>query len=146
MWPPPFTSPVRAPYQALGYSDDAIRSAVASVGGRPYVCATEFVNVHSLWRFTEPPIVVDGKRYPCTEAYYQRQKPRQVLATLRTRWERAACHYRPCVGIAGSALLVDEFAQSIAFRGSAAERWVVWVALCLCVVRYALSCSVLDAV
>ena len=43
--------------------------------GRPYLWATEFENVHSLWRYSEPVIVVDGVHAPCSEAYYHSQKP-----------------------------------------------------------------------
>ena len=37
--------------------------------------ATEFENVHSLWHYSEPAIVVDGRRHACSEAFYHAQKP-----------------------------------------------------------------------
>ena len=39
-----------------------------------FVWATEFSNVHSLFSFDEPRIVVDGEEWSCSEAYFQAQK------------------------------------------------------------------------
>lgn len=39
-----------------------------------FVWATEFSNVHSLFSFTEPNIVVDGEKWSGSEAYYQAMK------------------------------------------------------------------------
>jgi predicted NAD-dependent protein-ADP-ribosyltransferase YbiA (DUF1768 family) len=61
---------------ALGYGTEGIERAVAHLGGRPYVWATELENVHDLWKFHEPGFEVDGVQYPCSEVFYQSQKPR----------------------------------------------------------------------
>ena len=39
-----------------------------------FVWATEFSNVHSLFSFDEPGIVVDGEQWAGSEAYFQAQK------------------------------------------------------------------------
>eukprot|EP01048_Picozoa_sp_COSAG05_P021679 COSAG05_NODE_4068_length_1688_cov_9.620593_4_plen_54_part_00 len=41
------------------HSDDGVVAAVASLGGEDYVWATEFENVHSLWHYDEPAIVME---------------------------------------------------------------------------------------
>jgi len=74
--------PQRVVGRALGHSDDGVAAAVASLGGESYVWATELENVHSLWRYDEPAIVVAGQQYSCSEAYYHSQKP--------APWDRAA--------------------------------------------------------
>lgn len=61
--------------RALGYSDTGITAAVASLGGRNYAWATELENVHTLWRYWEPQIVVDGVQHACSESFYHAQKP-----------------------------------------------------------------------
>jgi predicted NAD-dependent protein-ADP-ribosyltransferase YbiA (DUF1768 family) len=60
---------------ALGHHEGGINAAMASLGGKPYLWATEFENVHSLWRYNEPQISIDGCTYRCSEAYYHAQKP-----------------------------------------------------------------------
>ena len=60
---------------ALGFSPEAIDKALQRLEGVPYVWATEFENVHSLWRFHEPSVNIDEKIYPCSESYYHSQKP-----------------------------------------------------------------------
>jgi predicted NAD-dependent protein-ADP-ribosyltransferase YbiA (DUF1768 family) len=60
---------------ALGYGMDGITKATASAAGTPYVWATEFENVHELWKFTEPVIAVGDTVYASSETYYQSQKP-----------------------------------------------------------------------
>ncbi len=61
---------------ALGFGTRGIETALSLTGGRPYVWATEFENVHSFWTFNEEPVVVDGARHACIETYYHAQKPR----------------------------------------------------------------------
>ena len=62
--------------RVLGYSDEGVTAAVASLGGgESYVWATEFENVHSLWRYDEPQLVIDGMSYTTSEDYYHSQKP-----------------------------------------------------------------------
>jgi len=65
--------PARTVADALGFDHSGIELALR-LAGRPYVWATEFENVHSLWRYGEPNILADGKRYACSEDYYQAQK------------------------------------------------------------------------
>ena len=43
--------------------------------GQPYVWSTEFENVHSLWRYREPSLHINGSSYPCSEDFYHAQKP-----------------------------------------------------------------------
>ena len=40
----------------------------------PFLWAPEFANVHSTFNFQEHPIVIGGKTFACTEAYYQAMK------------------------------------------------------------------------
>ena len=72
---PPCWVPQRLVADALGHGQTGIQHALAHTG-RPYLWATEFENVHSLWRYSEPVIVVDGIHAPCSEAYYHSQKPK----------------------------------------------------------------------
>ena len=67
--------PQRKVAEALGHTTDGITNALASLGGKPYVWATEFENVHSFWRFAEPTLRIDGVVYTCSEQYYHAQKP-----------------------------------------------------------------------
>ena len=67
--------PQRKIAEALGYTTDGMQKARASLGGQPYVWATEFENVHSFWRFAEPTLRIDGVVYSCSEEYYHAQKP-----------------------------------------------------------------------
>ena len=61
--------------QALGFSEDGIKNALRHTKA-PYLWATEFENVHSLWKYPEQRIEVDGTSYTCSEDYYHSQKPR----------------------------------------------------------------------
>ena len=40
-----------------------------------WVWATEFENVHDVWRFAEPRLTIDGQEYKDSEAYYRVHKP-----------------------------------------------------------------------
>ena len=40
-----------------------------------WVWATEFENVHDEWRFAEPRLMIDGREYKDSEAYYRVHKP-----------------------------------------------------------------------
>lgn len=68
--------PQRKVSEALGHTTDGMTNALASLGGKPYVWATEFENVHSFWRFAEPTLRIDGVVYTCSEQYYHSQKPK----------------------------------------------------------------------
>eukprot|EP01045_Picozoa_sp_COSAG04_P003004 COSAG04_NODE_118_length_25039_cov_11.342783_3_plen_205_part_00 len=70
----PCWAPQRRVGAALGHGPEGMEAAVASLGAN-YVWATELENVHCFWEWTEPAISVGGKRYGCSEAYYQSQKP-----------------------------------------------------------------------
>jgi hypothetical protein len=61
--------------RALGHSEAGVTAAVASLRGQNYVWATEFENVHGLWRYDEPAIVVGDQQYSCSEEFYHSQKP-----------------------------------------------------------------------
>lgn len=67
--------PHRCIANALGHGTDGIDKALGHLDGKPYVWATEFENVHSMWRFDEPTIVVDGVAHLGSEVYYQSRKP-----------------------------------------------------------------------
>eukprot|EP01062_Namystynia_karyoxenos_P052924 TRINITY_DN42639_c0_g1_i1.p1 TRINITY_DN42639_c0_g1~~TRINITY_DN42639_c0_g1_i1.p1 ORF type:complete len:238 (+),score=33.25 TRINITY_DN42639_c0_g1_i1:77-715(+) len=74
--------PQRCIAAALGHGPGGMQRAMESLGGRPYVWATEFENVHSLWRYREPQLVIGGVRYGCSEEYFHAQKPRPFCAEL----------------------------------------------------------------
>lgn len=67
--------PARRIGRALGFSDSGIELALRSLDGRSYVWATEFENVHSLWRFKEPRINLRGKEHHNSESFFHAQKP-----------------------------------------------------------------------
>jgi predicted NAD-dependent protein-ADP-ribosyltransferase YbiA (DUF1768 family) len=67
--------PARLVAQDMGVGQTGVDRAVASQS-KPYVWATEFENVHSVWSFPEPRVTVEGKVYKNSETYYQAQKPR----------------------------------------------------------------------
>jgi len=67
--------PQRVVATALGFSPDGMVRALRHLHGQPYVWATEFENVHSLWTFDEPQLEIDGRVYDDSESYYQLQKP-----------------------------------------------------------------------
>ena len=57
---------------ALGHGQTGIQRARSPAGRTAGLRNSE---CHSLWRYSEPVIVVDGVRTPCSEAYYHSQKP-----------------------------------------------------------------------
>ena len=61
--------------QVFGYDPSGIQRAQASLGGKPYLWATEFENVHATWKFPEATIVVGHKTYTNSEEYFHSQKP-----------------------------------------------------------------------
>ena len=67
--------PAKVIADSLGFGTNGIIKATAWAAGTPYVWATEFENVHDLWKFTEPCIAVGDTVYASAEAYYQAQKP-----------------------------------------------------------------------
>ncbi|MCA9683095.1 MAG: hypothetical protein KC457_12925, partial [Myxococcales bacterium] len=76
--------PQRRIADALGFDHGGIERALEYTGGVPYLWATEFENVHSLWRYDEPQLEIDGALHVDSEAYYHAQKPRPFDAT---RWD-----------------------------------------------------------
>mmetsp|Transcript_11159 Transcript_11159/g.16460 ORF Transcript_11159/g.16460 Transcript_11159/m.16460 type:complete len:205 (+) Transcript_11159:61-675(+) len=78
--------PQRRIAEALGHSSQGIETALESLGGQPYVWATEFENVHTTWRYDEPALHIDGERYPCSEDYFHAQKPKPFDKSL---WDGA---------------------------------------------------------
>ncbi|MCA9714775.1 MAG: NADAR family protein [Myxococcales bacterium] len=76
----PCWAPHRRVADALGYGHAGIEHALRWTGGRPYVWATELENVHSLWRYDEPELEIDGVRYRDSEDYFHAQKPRPFVA------------------------------------------------------------------
>ena len=67
--------PQRLVARDLGFSPQGVEAALSATG-RPYCWATEFENVHSLWVYDEPRLLIDGAMYGCSEQYYHSQKPR----------------------------------------------------------------------
>ncbi|MCA9656751.1 MAG: NADAR family protein [Myxococcales bacterium] len=78
--------PQRRVADALGFDHSGIERCLERGGGAPYLWATELENVHSLWRYDEPALTIDGRVYADSEAYYHAQKPRPFDAA---RWEAA---------------------------------------------------------
>uniref|UniRef100_A0A0G4G9J1 Uncharacterized protein n=1 Tax=Chromera velia CCMP2878 TaxID=1169474 RepID=A0A0G4G9J1_9ALVE len=66
----------------LGFSNEGIQLALRETGGKPYLWCTELENVHDLWRYSEPPLLIDGVAYRDSEAYFQKQKPKPFDAAL----------------------------------------------------------------
>ena len=50
--------------------------------GRPYLWATELENVHTLWRYGEPEIVIDGMHCMYVEDYFHSPKPHSYNDTV----------------------------------------------------------------
>jgi len=74
---------------AYGHSTQSVDRAQKSLNGRPYLWATEFENKHRTWVFHEPSIVVDGRTYTNSEAYFQSQKPVPYNDTV---WKKIRVH------------------------------------------------------
>ena len=70
--------PQRVVCLALGFDFTGIETALSTLAPDrgPFVWATEFENVHTMWRFTEPSVTVCGKQYACSEQAYHAQKPK----------------------------------------------------------------------
>lgn len=68
----------------LGLGHEGLTRGLASTGGVPWLWATEFENVHNLWRYNEPALVIGGIEYTSAETYYHAQKPDPFDAAL---WE-----------------------------------------------------------
>ena len=81
----PCWAPQRLVGRALGHDPGGVDAAVARLGGRSYAWATEFENVHSFWRYDEPPLTIGGRVYAGSEAYYHAQKPQPFDKTI---WDR----------------------------------------------------------
>ena len=60
--------PAREVGAALGFDSSGVDRALQSLGGKPYLWATEFENVHSLWEYAEPEIEIDGKVWTNSQA------------------------------------------------------------------------------
>lgn len=60
----------------MGFGQEGIKRAMEATGGKPYLWCTELENVHSLWRYDEPVLVIDGATHRDSEAFYHAQKPR----------------------------------------------------------------------
>jgi len=67
--------PAKVVGNVLGLDISAVDLAQAHLSNRPYMWATEFENVHSIWNFQEPEIEApDGMTYSNSENYYQSVK------------------------------------------------------------------------
>ena len=80
----PCWAPQRLVGRALGHGPGGVDAAVAHLG-RSYAWATEFENVHSFWRYDEPPLTIGGRVYAGSEAHYHAQKPQPWDKAL---WDR----------------------------------------------------------
>ena len=60
---------------ALEHGTAGIEKALEFTEGEPWVWATEFENVHGLWKFAEPRLTIGGKEYKDSETYFHAQKP-----------------------------------------------------------------------
>ena len=83
----PCWAPQRLVGRALGHDPGGVDAAVAHLG-RSYAWATEFENVHSFWRYDEPPLTIGGRVYAGSEAYYHAQKPKPWDKALWDRQKR----------------------------------------------------------
>ena len=77
----PCWAPQRLVGRALGHGPGGVDAAVAHLG-QSYAWATEFENVHSFWRYDEPPLTIGGRVYAGSEAYYHAQKPQPFDKTI----------------------------------------------------------------
>ena len=84
----PCWAPQRLVGRALGHGPGGVDAAVAHLG-RSYAWATEFENVHSFWRYDEPPLTIGGRVYAGSEAYYHAQKPKPFDKTIWDRRKRS---------------------------------------------------------
>jgi predicted NAD-dependent protein-ADP-ribosyltransferase YbiA (DUF1768 family) len=67
--------PQRVVGSAFGHDPAGIELALKTGYAETYLWATEFENVHTNWRFSEPSVTVSGKQYACSEEAYHAQKP-----------------------------------------------------------------------
>jgi predicted NAD-dependent protein-ADP-ribosyltransferase YbiA (DUF1768 family) len=72
---------------ALKHGQGGINLTMVVQGHKPWVWATEFENVHTVWKFNEPQITIDGKLYTDAETYYQSQKENEFSAVAAARWD-----------------------------------------------------------
>lgn len=84
-----YTLPAWVPHRLIArdqnYDNTGIQNALQSTNGKPYLWATEFENVHDLWKYQEPTLNIDGKEYKDSEAYYHAQKPEPFN---QAEWEK----------------------------------------------------------
>ena len=62
--------PQRVVGSAFGHDPAGIELALKTGYAETYLWATEFENVHTNWRFSEPSVTVSGKQYACSEEAY----------------------------------------------------------------------------
>lgn len=67
--------PHRRVADALQHPHSGIESALQRLSGQSYVWCTEFENVHTFWKYSEPGFAVDGKSYCGSEDFFHKQKP-----------------------------------------------------------------------
>ena len=74
-----FPLPAWVPQQLLakemGFDTQGIETALRKTGGMPYLWATEFENVHTMWDYNEPELTIGDVTYHDSEHYYHAQKP-----------------------------------------------------------------------
>jgi len=76
--------------EALGHDLSphvGINLAMVANGHKPWLWATEFENVHTLWKFKEPEVTIDGRTYKDAETYYQSQKETEWSEAASARWD-----------------------------------------------------------
>eukprot|EP00928_Gymnodinium_smaydae_P056139 TRINITY_DN39568_c0_g1_i1.p1 TRINITY_DN39568_c0_g1~~TRINITY_DN39568_c0_g1_i1.p1 ORF type:complete len:215 (+),score=26.95 TRINITY_DN39568_c0_g1_i1:47-691(+) len=97
---------------ALGFDDSGMNLALKELRGRAYVWATEFENVHTLWRFQEPSFEIRGKVYASSEIFFHSQKPEPFDKQL---WDGVDGQEGRRVGVMREAVRA-KFAQSSELR------------------------------
>ena len=59
----------------LHHGSEGIMRGLRMTGGVPYLWATEFENVHDLWRYNEPSLLIGWINYRSSEDYFHESKP-----------------------------------------------------------------------
>lgn len=85
-----FTLPAWVPQRLiardLGYTTEGVKRAMRITRGVPFLWATEFENVHDLWSYDEPRLVIGGRDYEGSENYYKEQQRAGRAAGHDSAW------------------------------------------------------------
>ena len=93
--------PHRRIANALGLPHTQIEAAEQRFGR--YVWATELENVHSMWRFQEPQLMIHDKKWKSSEKYFNGQKPKPFNKDLWNAWRDDVMRVAVCAKYDASA-------------------------------------------